>query len=143
MSGEGRECRATRVASAILFVCQLDRSIEFYRDVLLCRATIHTGDSALLLDPDGFQLYLIARGTRAEHPFGGIGLQCLIWAADSDKELRRLDRALQDRGGRTETRTSGGVSFLSARDPDGNRILIAHPRPARQPRAVIGSHLYV
>lgn len=98
MSGEGLECRATRVAPAILFVCQLDRSIEFYREVLLCRATIHTGDSVLLLDPDGFQLYLIARGTRADHPSGGIGLQCLIWAADSDEELRRLAGALQERG---------------------------------------------
>src|SRR5690242_21637857 len=121
MSGEGLECGATRVASAILFVCQLERSIEFYRDVLLCRATIQTGDSALLLDADGFQLYLIARGTRAQHPSGGGGLQCLIWAADSDEELRRLARSLDDRGGRTAGRTSGGDVVLSARDPGGNR----------------------
>jgi catechol 2,3-dioxygenase-like lactoylglutathione lyase family enzyme len=141
--GEGAGGPAARVASAVLFVSRLDRSIEFYRDVLLCKATIRTGDAALLLDPGGFQIYLIARGTRTEHPTGGIGLHCLIWTVDSDDELRTLAQTLRDHVGRTVIRTSGGVTFLSAHDPDGNRILIAHPSPERQPRAVIGSHLYV
>jgi catechol 2,3-dioxygenase-like lactoylglutathione lyase family enzyme len=135
--------RATRVASAVLFVSRLDRSVAFYGEVFLCRTTIRAGDAALLLDPEGFQIYLIARGTRAEHAAGGIGFHCLIWAVDSDEELRRLARVLQHRVGRTDIRTSGGVTFLSAHDPDGNRLLIAHPSPESQPRAVIGSHLYV
>jgi catechol 2,3-dioxygenase-like lactoylglutathione lyase family enzyme len=143
MKSESAERAAARVTSSVLFVSRLDRSIEFYRDVLSCTATIHLRDAALLLDPDGFQIYLIARGTRAEHPSGGIGLQCLIWAVDSEDQLRDLAQALQDRVGRADIRTSGGVSFLSARDPDGNRILVAHPSPETQPRVVIGNHLYV
>ena len=50
--------------------------------------------------------YLIARGTRAEHPSGGIGLQYLISAVDSDAELRTLAQALQGRVGRTDSYTS-------------------------------------
>ena len=99
--------------------------------------------AALLLAPGGFQIYLIARGTSAEHPSGGIGLQYLIWAVDSDAELRDMAQALQDRVGRTDSYTSGGVSFLAAHDPDGIRILVAHPSPETLPRSVVGARLYV
>jgi catechol 2,3-dioxygenase-like lactoylglutathione lyase family enzyme len=130
------------VASAVLFVSRLDRSIEFYRDVLSCTPTIHERDAALLLAPGGFQIYLILRGTRAWHPSGGIGVQYLIWAVNSDAALRDIERAFQDRFGRTDRYTSGGVTFLAAHDPDGTRILVAHPGPEKLPRSVIGAHLY-
>jgi catechol 2,3-dioxygenase-like lactoylglutathione lyase family enzyme len=145
MKGEGIEPAVTRVrvTSAILFVSRLDRSTEFYRDVLSCTATIREPGAALLLAPDGFQIYLIARGTNAEHPSGGIGPQYLVWAVDSDAELQDIEQALQHRVGRTDRNTSGGVTFLAAHDPDGIRILVAHPSPEQLPRSVIGAHLYV
>jgi catechol 2,3-dioxygenase-like lactoylglutathione lyase family enzyme len=143
MKGEAMERVAARVTSAVLFVSRLDRSIEFYRDVFSCTATIHERDAALLLAPGGFQIYLIARGINAEHPSGGIGLQYLIWAVDSDAELRDVAQSLRDHAGRTDNYTSGGVTFLAARDPDGIRILVAHPSPEKLPRSVIGAQLYV
>jgi catechol 2,3-dioxygenase-like lactoylglutathione lyase family enzyme len=143
MKGEGVEGAATRVTSSVLFVSRLNRSIEFYCDVFSCAASIHYPDAALLLAPDGFQIYLIARGSRAEHPSGGIRLQHLIWAADSDAELRDIAQTLQERVGQTSSCTSGGVSFLAARDPDGIRVLVAHPSPEKQPRSVRGARLYV
>ena len=133
---------AARVTSSVLFVSRLNRSIDFYREAFSCTVSIHERDAALLLTPNGFQIYLIARSSRAEHPSGGIGLQYLIWAVDSDAELQRMEEILRDRVGRTDTYTSGGVSFLSARDPDGIRILVAHPSPEKLPRAVVGAHLY-
>jgi hypothetical protein len=142
METEGGERPAPRVTSAVLFVSRLDRSIEFYQAVFSCTATIHERDAALLLAPGGFQIYLIARGPAAEHPSGGIGLQCLIWAVDSPAELRDVARALHDRLGHTDTYSSGGVSFLATRDPDGIRILVAHPSPEQLPRSVVGAHLY-
>jgi catechol 2,3-dioxygenase-like lactoylglutathione lyase family enzyme len=142
MKGEGVERAATRVTSSVLFVSRLDRSIEFYRDVFSCTVSIRERDAALLLAPDGFQIYLIARGTRAEHPSGGIGLQYLIWAVESDAELRDIAQALQDRVGRTDSYASGGVSFLEARDPDGIRILVACPSPEKFPRSVVDTRLY-
>jgi catechol 2,3-dioxygenase-like lactoylglutathione lyase family enzyme len=130
------------VTSSVLFVSRLDRSIEFYRDVLSCTASVREPGAALLLAPGGFQIYLIARGTRVEHPSGGIGLQYLIWAVDSDAALREMGERLRDRVGHTHTFTSGGVSFLAGHDPDGIRILVAHPSPEELPRSVVGARLY-
>lgn len=143
MKCEEAQRTATRVTSSVLFVSRLNRSIEFYCDVFSCTATIHYPDAALLLAPGGFQIYLIARGTRAEHPSGGIGLQYLIWSVDSDADLRNIAQALQERVGRTSTYTSGGVTFLAARDPDDIRVVVAHPSPEKLPRSVLGAQLYV
>jgi catechol 2,3-dioxygenase-like lactoylglutathione lyase family enzyme len=143
MTHEGHEQPTARVTSSVLFVSRLDRSIAFYRDVFSCEETIRDRGAALLLAPDGFQIYLIARGDRAEHPSGGIGCQYLVWAVDNVDQLRELERIVQRRGGQTRVHTSGGVSFLATRDPDDIRILVAQPSPARLPRSVLGAHLYV
>ena len=121
------------VTSAVLSVSRLDRSMEFYRDVFSCTVSVREPGAALLLAPDGFQLYLIDRGTRAEHPSGGIGHQFLIWAVSSDSELRDLAESLNDRGGHPDVSTTGGVSFLTAHDPDGIRIVVAHPHAEEVP----------
>ena len=133
---------ATRVSSVVLFVSNLERSIEFYCDVFSCKTTVHEPDAALLHAPDGFQIYLIDRGTRAAHGFGGIGVQYLIWATDSNAELDALARALLARTGHPDRYVSGGVTFVAARDPDGIRILVAHPTPEKLHRSVVGAHLY-
>jgi hypothetical protein len=116
--------------------------VEFYRDVFACDAMIHDPDAALLLAPDGFQMYLIARGTKAQHPSGGLGLQYLIWTADSSTSLERLEHALKARGSHTGTHTSGEVTFVAGRDPDGIRVVVVHPSPTELPRSVVGPRFY-
>ena len=37
---------------------------------------------------------------------------------------------------------SGGVCFLTTHDPDGIRIVVAHPHAEEVPRAVIAVRLY-
>jgi hypothetical protein len=37
---------------------------------------------------------------------------------------------------------SGGVSFVTGHDPDGVRIIVAHPSPVKLPRSVIAARLY-
>jgi hypothetical protein len=96
-----------------------------------------------MLTPAGFQIYLIARGERASHPSGGIGYQCLIWTVGSAAELDDLEQVMRDRGHYTHSRTTRGVRFLSTRDPDGIRILVAHPSPEELPRSVVDAVLYV
>ena len=130
------------VTSSVLSVSRLDRSIEFYRDVFSCTVSVREPGAALLLAPDGFQIYLVARGTRAEHPSGGIGHQYLIWAVGTEAELRDVAEALKDLDGHPDLSTSGGVSFVTAHDPDGVRIVVAHPSPEKLPRAVIAARLY-
>ena len=90
----GSERVVPGVTSSVLSVSRLDRSIEFYRDVFSCTVSVREPGAALLLAPDGFQIYLVARGTRAEHPSGGIGHQYLIWAVVSEAELRDVAEAL-------------------------------------------------
>jgi hypothetical protein len=119
--------------------------MEFYRVIFSCEITIETPEAALLLAPGGFQIYLIAKGTQASHLLGGIGLQCLIWAVETAAALAHLEQAIKDRGGstyKTYTFSSGGVSFLESRDPDGIRILVAYPSPERLPRTLVENRLY-
>jgi catechol 2,3-dioxygenase-like lactoylglutathione lyase family enzyme len=134
--------KACRVTSSVIYVSVLDPSLEFYRDVFSCEVTIHDRDAALLLAPGGFQIYLIARGARTPHLSVAIGPQFLIWAVDTATELQELEKAIQSRGGRTDSFTSGGVAFVAARDPDGIRILAAHPSPEILPRSVVSARLY-
>ena len=131
-----------RVTSAVFFVSELSRSVEFYCNVFACEATIHDQGSALLIDSSGFQIYLIERGNRAHHSSGGIGPQSMIWAVDSAAELTDMGLALQNQGVRIDTHTSGGVTFLTGRDPDWIRIMIAHPSPEEFPRSVVSARLY-
>lgn len=142
MKAEDVERPATRVTSAVVFVSRLNRSIEFYRDVFACEVTIRDPGAALLLAPDGFQIYLIDQGTRAEHPSGGLGHQYLIWAVNGAAELQQIEQTARRSACRTSVYSSGGVTFLAIHDPDGTRVLIAHPGPDRLPRTVLGAHLY-
>ncbi len=110
-----------------------------------CEVTILSSGAALLLAPGGFQIYLIAKGSRASHPLGGIGVQYLMWAVETAGALADLEQAIKDRGGRTSrtyTYAGGGVSFLESRDPDGIRILVAYPSPERLPRSLVESRLH-
>jgi catechol 2,3-dioxygenase-like lactoylglutathione lyase family enzyme len=50
------------VASTVIRVAHLDRSVNFYRDVFCCRVALREPDTALLLTPDGFQIYLHSTG---------------------------------------------------------------------------------
>jgi hypothetical protein len=130
------------VTSSVIFVAEVARSVEFYCGLLACTAVIHDRDAALLVGPEGFQIYLIQRGHRAPHHSGGIGPQCLIWAVDSADELTDLEQALRSLGIRTDRDISGGVTFVTGRDPDGIRIMVAHPSPEELPRSVVDARLY-
>ncbi|RYP84484.1 VOC family protein [Nocardioides guangzhouensis] len=130
------------MTSSVIFVSRLQRSVEYYRDVFSCEVAIHDGDAALLLAPGGFQIYLIGRGARTPHPSAGIGLQFLIWTVRTAAELEEVEAAIEECGGRTDSYVSGGVTFVASRDPDGIRVLVAHPSPETLPRSVVGARLY-
>ncbi len=132
-----------RVTSSVLLVSEVGRSVEYYRDVFACKASIQGTYSALVITPAGFQIYLIAKGNRAAHASGGIGVQCLIWTVGTAAELDDLEHVMRDRGHYTYTRATGEVRFLHSRDPDGIRILVAHPSPEELPRSVVDAVLYV
>jgi len=130
------------VASSVMFVHKLDRSVAFYRDVFTCKVSIHDPDAALLIAPGGFQIYLVSKGSRTPHTQGSIGPQYLMWATDSAEALEHMEGALREHTAPTYRYVSGGVTFIQGRDPDGIRVVIAYPSPEIQPRSLVGSHLY-
>ncbi len=68
-------------------VTELDRSVAFYREFLKWDVTIHNDSAALLVSPDGYQLYLRTMGRRAQHLLGNIGAQYLVWTARDEADL--------------------------------------------------------
>lgn len=131
-----------KIASSVIFVSELDRSVAFYRDVFACEVSIRERDAALLLAPGGFQMYLMAKGSRAPHPSGGIGHEFLMWATDSAEGLAHFEQALKDCGRYRDTHTNGGVRFVEGHDPDGIRVVIAHPSPEQRPRSMLDPRFY-
>ncbi len=126
-----------RAASCLMEVSDLDRSIRFYCDVFECRISIHEPDAALLLTPEGFQLYLRVSGTHSRRYIGDLGIVHLIWSTDSKAELDRIEHRLHAHYPSTHTSTANGVRFVDGVDPDGCRVLITYPTPEKLPREVI------
>ena len=128
---------AVRAASCLMEVSDLDRSIRFYCDVFECRITIHEPDAALLLTPDGFQLYLRVSETSVGRNIGDLGITQIIWSTDSKTTLDQIEHRLRTCYPPTYTNTANGISFVDGIDPDGCRVLIAYPSPEQLPREVI------
>ncbi len=51
-------CAAAKVASSVMQVANLDRSVSYYCDVFSCRVALRERDATLLLTPDDFQIYM-------------------------------------------------------------------------------------
>lgn len=130
------------VSSAVLFVSDVGRAADFYSGLFGCTASLNDAGAALLLTKGGFQIYLIRRGAEEFRATGGIGDRHLLWATDSPEALTLLKRQLEDWDAYVDTHSSGGVTFVEGRDPDGIRVIIAYPTPTREPRSVVDSRLY-
>lgn len=129
------------VASALVAVSDLARSVNFYCDVFSCLVALHEQDTALLLTSGGFQIYLRSKGPSRRPRVGATGVQYLMWATDSQAELLRISQRLFAYDVATFTYTENGVTFVEGCDPDGGRVIVAHPSPSQLPREVIASRL--
>ncbi|MFF4027686.1 MULTISPECIES: VOC family protein [Nocardia] len=128
---------AANVTSYVMRVSDLDRSVRFYCEVFECSQVLREPDAALLLTPSGFQLYLSLSRHHGGLPIGGIGVEQIVWSADSEAELHRIESRLRDHYKSTYTHTRNGITFVDSVDPDGIRVLITHPTPKQLPREVI------
>jgi hypothetical protein len=122
-------------------VSDLARSVNFYCDVFACRVALHEQDSALLLTPGGFQIYLRSKGPSRRPGASATGVEYLMWATDSKEELLRISQRLFAYDVATFSYTENGVSFVEGCDPDGGRVIVAYPSPSQLPREVIASRL--
>ena len=117
-------------------VSGLDRSVNFYRDVFDCHVAIHESDAALLLSPGGFQIYLRAHEAGRERRINDVGVEQIIWSADSEEGLQLIEQRMRAHYPGTYSDTLNGIIFVDGVDPDNIRVLITYPTPKQLPREV-------
>jgi catechol 2,3-dioxygenase-like lactoylglutathione lyase family enzyme len=125
-----------------MFVRELERSVSFYRELLGLKVNVRDNAAALLVSPDGFELYLRSMGTGAHHPLGNVGIQYLVWTADDEQDLRRYEQQLRAQSGYVTRQTVDGVTVVEGRDPDGLPVLVSYPRPGDVPSHQIRRRIY-
>jgi catechol 2,3-dioxygenase-like lactoylglutathione lyase family enzyme len=130
------------VTSTIIFVADLRRSVDFYERVFGCRVSLLEDDAALMLAPDGFQLYLVSRGPRSSRASGSLGEQYFTWAVDSMDDLNQIAAELKTTNDYIDSHETEGVTFVQGRDPDDGRIIISYPSPRDHPRTSLDSRFY-
>jgi catechol-2,3-dioxygenase len=129
----------TRLNHAVLYVSDVERSVQFYEQVL--------GFTRLPIDVQGMAAaFMQAPGSTNDHDLGlfqigghagasqagrsTVGLYHLAWEVDTLAELQRLAQRLQDRGALIGASDHGSTKSLYGRDPDGLEFEIAWIIPA-------------
>jgi CBS domain-containing protein len=132
---------SVRLASAVVFVSDLARSLGFYQPLLEYTITASDAGAALLAGPDGSQLYLHQVSEEAMRPTGGLGVQWVAWTAGGEDDLDRCSELLTARGAYVGRDVIEGISIVEGRDPDGLPVLITYPGPDQAPRHLINSRI--
>ena len=131
-----------RLTSVVLYVFDLEQSVSFYQELLGLEVTVDNPSAALLVGGDGSQLYLRAVGPHAPHPIGGIGVQCSVWTAPNEAELKRCEQVLKRLNAHTTTHVAEEFSWVEGRDPNGVPVMVSHPGPGQAIRHQIISRIY-
>ena len=133
---------SANIASCVVRVANLDRSLQFYCDVFSCHLVSREADMALLLTPKGFQIYL--HEVSEFHPRRGVGIlgvQWLMWATDSQSELQCIAERLRAYDTAVYSHNVDGLAIIEGSDPDRCRVIVAYPSPRQLPRTVVADRL--
>jgi catechol-2,3-dioxygenase len=130
----------TRLNHAVLFVRDIQRSVDFYTNVL--------GFKRIDMTPEGFAgaAFLQAPGSTNDHDLGlfeigaeagpsdagrtTVGLYHLAWEIDTLEEMRQLATSLAQHGALAGSSDHGTTKSLYGKDPDGLEFEIAWIIPA-------------
>jgi hypothetical protein len=118
-----------KLSAAVVFVRELARSEDFYRDLLELDTEIASPEAVLLAGPDGDHLVLRVLA-RAPRLLAGIGVQYLIWTARDAADLARCENVLKTRDAFVSTTQEQGATVVEGHDPDDIPILIVFPPDA-------------
>ena len=135
----------TNVGHVHLKVSDLDRAVEFYRDVLGFEVTQRIGDSAAFLSAGGYHHHVGLNTWESKGagppPHPSTGLYHVAFLYPSRPALAKALRRLIEFNVPLQGASDHGVSeALYLRDPDGNGIELYWDRPAEQwPRDEHGS----
>ena len=121
---------------AVLYVRDIERSVEFYANVLGFDPVTVFPNAAFMRAPgstNDHDLGLFAIGSKAGPSAAGessVGLYHLAWEVDTLGELQRLATVLRDRGALVGASNHGTTKSLYAQDPDGIEFEVVWIIPA-------------
>jgi catechol-2,3-dioxygenase len=121
---------------AVLYVRDVQRSVDFYRDVLGFRVVKQMGGAAFVQaegSTNDHDLGLFQIGPDAGPSGAGratVGLYHLAWEVDTLAELERLRTRLAEAGSLVGESDHGTTKSLYAHDPDGLEFEVAWVVPA-------------
>ncbi|WP_409436561.1 glyoxalase [Mycobacterium sp. SMC-14] len=111
--------------------------MKFYCHVFQCEVAICDKDAALLLTPDGFEIYLRTNEASRAGGITGVGVEQIMWSVGSEEELQQIEQRMRVHDPSAYSNTLGEISFVDGADPDGIRVLVTYPTPQQLPREVI------
>ena len=119
----------------VMNVADLNRSIDFYREVLGFGVLSQEDQLAVVNAPGNDHPQVIVLRAFGSSPKGGarhIGLRAFILEADSIDQLERIERELDSRKLLVSRRDHSDWIAVVARDPDGVAVVVAaEPRGER------------
>ena len=118
---------AVRLNHAVLFVSDLDRSLEFYqqaygKQVLAREPRAQAPFLRLPRSGNHHDLGLFGVGAQPPRPRGALGLYHLAWQVDTIDELVAARSILLRLGALGGESSHGATKSLYAQDPDGNEF---------------------
>lgn len=125
-----------RLNHAVLYVRDVDVSVDFYHSALGFEPVQTMTDAAFLRAPDStndHDLALFAIGSGAGDSGAGrstVGLYHLAWEVDTLGDLAAIEATLRERGALVGASDHGTTKSLYAKDPDGLEFEIVWLIPA-------------
>jgi hypothetical protein len=124
-----------------MWVRDLRRSEDFYRELLRLEVFVRGIDTVGLATPEGQQLLLRA-GPTAARVVGHVGVQRLVWAARDMDDLARCEELLKARRTHTTTTVVDETTLVEGLDPDHVPVIVIFPGPDEVPMRAVPSHIY-
>ncbi|NYG07282.1 catechol-2,3-dioxygenase [Phycicoccus badiiscoriae] len=118
---------AVRLNHAVLFVSDVDRSLDFYQqafamEVVAREPRAHAAFLRLPRSGNHHDLGLFGVGAQPPRPRGALGLYHLAWQVDTIDELVEARSTLVRLGALTGESSHGATKSLYGQDPDGNEF---------------------
>jgi catechol-2,3-dioxygenase len=130
-----------KLSAAVIFVHELERSAEFYRDVLKLETEVAAEGAVVLTTPTGDHVVLRAL-PMAQRLSGNIGVQYLVWTARDGDDLARVEEALKARGAFVSATVEQGINVVEGHDPDNIPVLVVYPPSAAAGLTAVPARTY-
>jgi catechol 2,3-dioxygenase-like lactoylglutathione lyase family enzyme len=115
------------LTAAVIFVRDLNRSGDFYQQLLEFEIEIRETDGLLLRGTDGSCIVLRAL-PGAHRALAALGVQHLVWTARDASDLLRCKTVLETWLGPVSTTDDDGIATVEGEDPDG--VVVTYPSPS-------------